>query len=66
MSEVESFCFDVQIFRNEDGKYEYAVSQEFETEGEEPDWELLETGAGDTLEEAARMAGNSIRTLFNV
>ena len=66
MSEVESYCFDVQIFRNEEGKYEYGVSQEFETEGEEPVWELLERGAGDTLAEAAKMASNSIRTLFNV
>jgi hypothetical protein len=67
MSEVESYCFDVQIFKNEHGKYEYAVSQEFETDDmSEPDWQLLESGEGDTLEEAAQMAGNSIRTLFNV
>ncbi len=67
MAEIDAFCFDVQIFRNENGNFEYAVSQEFETDDlSEPEWTLLESGEGDTLAEAAKMAGNSIRTLFNV
>jgi hypothetical protein len=63
MNEVGSYCFDVQIYVNEFGKYEYGVSQEFEIDGEES-WELLESGSADTLAEAATMASNSIRTLF--
>jgi hypothetical protein len=67
MNEIEAFCFDVQIFKNENGKYEYAVSQEFETDDlSEPEWTLLESGEADTLEEVAKMASSSIRTLFIV
>jgi hypothetical protein len=67
MSEVEGFFFTVEVFKNEFGKFEYAVSQEIETDDEsEPEWQLLESGEGDTLEEAAYMASNSIRTLFVV
>lgn len=65
MEEIEAYSFDIHIFKNEDNQYEYSVSQEFETD-DDMNWELLESGEASTLEEAARTAAHSIRTLFTV
>ena len=62
---LEAFCFDVQIYRVDNGKFGYSISQEFEESGsDEPQWELLEQGEVDTVEEAAEAAKQAIKTLF--
>lgn len=62
--EVTAYSFGIDIYRDEDGQYQYGVFQEFDTEDEEESLQLLESGGAATLAEAAEMAGNSIRTLF--
>lgn len=64
-SEVISFSFVVDIYRADNGKFEYGVLQEIETEDDD-DLQLLERGEADTLLEAAEMASKSIKTLFSV
>ena len=63
MSNPTVYSCVVHVFENEDGKYQYAISQEFE-EGDNSDWQLLETGERDTPEEAIKQASESIKTLF--
>ena len=64
---LESYEFVVSVNLRDNGKFEYAIMQEFyEGDCGDPDWELLESGEADTLEEAADMAGKSIRSLFVV
>lgn len=64
--EITAYSFSVEIFMTEEGTFGYGVFQEFESEDEEPNLQLLETGGSDTLHEAAEMAANSIKTLFVV
>lgn len=66
MSEVISYSFAVDIYKNDNGGYTYGVFQEIEADDDDFDLELLETGEADTLQEAATMASKSIKTLFNV
>jgi hypothetical protein len=63
--EIISCSFAVQIYRNDSGTYTYGVFQEIESETED-DLQLLEAGEAGTIEAAAEMAGNSIKTLFVV
>lgn len=63
--DIVSYSFAVQIFRNEDDRFNYGVFQELESDTED-ELQLLETGEADTLLEAAEMVGNSIKTLFSV
>lgn len=59
------YSFAVQIFKNEDGTFNYGVFQEIESDTED-ELQLLETGGADTLAETADMVGKSLRTLFSV
>lgn len=61
MEEVVSYSFAVDIYKTENGTFEYGVVQEVDD-----DFQLLERGEADTLIEAADMASRSIRTLFTV
>lgn len=63
--EIVSYSFAVQIFKNEDDKFNYGVFQELESDDDD-ELQLLETGEADTLAEAAEMVGSSIKTLFSV
>jgi len=66
MSEVNDFEvyeFNVQIWKDEESKWSFGICQEFESEGSD-DFEPLESGQADTLEEAARLAGDAIRRVF--
>lgn len=66
MEEVISYSFAVEIFKTEEGKFGYGVFQEFESDDDERNLQLLETGGADTLVEAAEIASRSIKTLFTV
>lgn len=63
--DIVTYSFAVQIFKNEEGRFHYAVVQEIESDTED-ELQLLETGGADTLFEAAEMVGNSLKTLFSV
>jgi len=63
--EIISYSFAVQIYKNDSGTYTYGVFQEIESETD-VELQLLEAGETDTIEQAAEMAGTSIKTLFVV
>jgi hypothetical protein len=61
MEEYKGYSFDVQIWE-EDGKYNWAVSEEFESA--EKEFIPLGFGTEDSYVEAAQAAGDVIRQHF--
>lgn len=61
MTEFKGFCFDVQIWE-EDGKYNWAVCEEFE--GDSTEFTPLGWGTADSFEEAAGAAADVVRNYF--
>lgn len=59
----ELYEFNVQIWKDEERKWSFGICQEFESEGSD-DFEPLESGQADTLEDAAHLAGDAIRRVF--
>lgn len=63
-NEIERYDFFVSVYKTETGEFDYLIGQEFEGEDGVEEMEFVERGTSDSLEGAATLASEGIKSLF--